>query len=452
MKLKACPANIVSVVKEIALSFCLLSERKKISLSITSEENEITAYIDKDKFDKILSNILSNAVKFTPEGGKVDVEIKKNKMNAEIIVSDSGIGIPKEQFDKIFDRFYQVDGSHTREQEGTGIGLSLTKDLIELHKGKIEVESEEGRGTIFRLIFPLGKDHLHPDEICEEELEIDNYELKESDGFDHYFRHKSYTTDEMESTGKPVLLIVEDNPDVRKYISMILGDYYQIIEAEDGEEGLKTSIDKIPDLIISDIMMPKMDGFKMCTILKSDERTSHIPIIMLTAKATVEDKISGLELGADSYIMKPFDALELKARIKNLLEQRNRLHDHFRKYGLVDSEITTFTPADQMFLRKAVDLISKHISDPQFSVQLLSENLGMSRSLLVKKTEALFGDPPVELIRRIRLNKALKLLERKVGNVSEIAIEVGFNNPSYFAECFKKQFGVTPSQFQQNKN
>jgi DNA-binding response OmpR family regulator len=256
----------------------------------------------------------------------------------------------------------------------------------------------------------------------------------------------------MESTGKPVLLIVEDNPDVRKYISMILGDYYQIIEAEDGDEGLKKSIDKIPDLIISDIMMPKMDGFKMCTILKSDERTSHIPIIMLTAKATVEDKISGLELGADSYIMKPFDALELKARIKNLLEQRNRLHDHFRKYGLVDSEVTTFTPADQMFLRKAVDLISKNISDPQFSVQLLSENLGMSRSLLVKKTEALFGDPPVELIRRIRLNKAAKLLERKIGNVSEIAIEVGFNNPSYFAECFKKQFGVTPSQFQQNKN
>jgi signal transduction histidine kinase len=221
MKLKACPANIVSVVKEIALSFCLLAERKKISLSITSEENEITAYIDKDKFDKILSNILSNAVKFTPEGGKVDVKIcypilarlsnrqvsgshsfsipelnqkiPKQVRNeqfkfVEISVTDSGIGIPKEQFDKIFDRFYQVDGSHTREQEGTGIGLSLTKDLIELHKGKIEVESEEGRGTIFRLIFPLGKDHLHPDEICEEELERDNYELKELDGFDHYFR------------------------------------------------------------------------------------------------------------------------------------------------------------------------------------------------------------------------------------------------------------------------
>jgi signal transduction histidine kinase/DNA-binding response OmpR family regulator len=450
MKLRACPANLVSVVKELALSFCSLAERKKICLNITSEENEIIAYIDKDKFDKIITNVLSNAVKFTPEGGSVDLVIRRNKMNAEVVVSDSGIGIPKEQLDKIFDRFFQVDGGHTREYEGTGIGLSLTKELIDLHKGKIVVESEEGRGTTFKLIFPLGKDHLHPDEICEEELEQDKNELKELNGFDDYFRQKSYTTYETESTGKPVLLIVEDNPDVRKYITIILGEYYQIIEAEDGEDGLKKSFEQIPDLIISDIMMPKLDGFKMCNILKSDERTSHIPIIMLTAKATIEDKISGLEFGADDYIMKPFDAPELKARIKNLLEQRKRLHDHFRKYGLVDTEVTTFTPADQMFLRKAVDLISKHISDPQLSVQSLSESIGMSRSLLVRKTEALFGEPPNELIRRIRLNKAAKLLERKVGNVSEIAIEVGFNNPSYFAECFKKQFGVTPSQFSQD--
>jgi signal transduction histidine kinase/DNA-binding response OmpR family regulator len=450
MKLRACPANLVSVVKELALSFCSLAERKKICLNIIPEENEIIVYIDKDKFDKIITNVLSNAVKFTPEGGSVDLVIRRNKMNAEVVVSDSGIGIPKEQLDKIFDRFFQVYGGHTREYEGTGIGLSLTKELIDLHKGKIVVESEEGRGTTFKLIFPLGKDHLHPDEICEEELEQDKNELKELNGFDDFFRQKLYTTYETESTGKPVLLIVEDNPDVRKYITIILGEYYQIIEAEDGEDGLKKSFEQIPDLIISDIMMPKLDGFKMCNILKSDERTSHIPIIMLTAKATIEDKISGLEFGADDYIMKPFDAPELKARIKNLLEQRKRLHDHFRKYGLVDTEVTTFTPADQMFLRKAVDLISKHISDPQLSVQSLAESIGMSRSLLVRKTEALFGEPPNELIRRIRLNKAAKLLERKIGNVSEIALEVGFNNPSYFAECFKKQFGVTPSQFSQD--
>jgi len=447
MKLKACPVNLVSVVKELALSFCSLAERKRISLNITSEENEIIAYIDKDKFDKIITNVLSNAVKFTPEGGRVDGVVLKNKQTAKVIVSDSGIGIQKDQLDKIFDRFYQVDGGHTREYEGTGIGLSLTKELMDLHKGKIEVESEEGKGTTFKLIFPLGKEHLHPDEICEEECEQDNGDLKELDGFDDYFRHKSPISDEAELTGKPVLLIVEDNPDVRKYIKIILEEYYQIIEAEDGEEGQKKSIEQIPDLIISDIMMPKLDGFKLCEKLKTDERTSHIPVILLTAKATVEDKISGLETGADAYIMKPFDALELKARIKNLLEQRKRLHDHFRKYGIVDTGLTTFTPSDQMFLSKAVDLISKHISDPQLSVQTLSESLGMSRSLLVKKTEALFGDPPNELIRRIRLNKAARLLERKVGNISEIALEVGFNNPSYFSECFKKQFGVTPSHF-----
>jgi signal transduction histidine kinase/ligand-binding sensor domain-containing protein/DNA-binding response OmpR family regulator len=472
MKLKTCPLNIVSLVKDLSISYYLLAERKKIKLSIDSDRDEITAYIDKDKFDKILTNVLSNAVKFTPEGGKVDVRIKlhpqlvsgsqsfsvpgllnkiplqvRNYNHVEIKITDTGMGIPADQINKIFDRFYQVDGGHTREHEGTGIGLSLTKELIELHKGQIEVESQEGKGSTFTLIFPLGKDHLHPYEICEEELEKDNYELKELNGFDDYFRKKSYTSDEIESTDKPVLLIVEDNPDVRKYITMILGEYYQVIEAEDGEDGLNKSVEKIPDLIISDIMMPKMDGFKMCTILKTDERTSHIPIIMLTAKATIEDKISGLETGADAYIMKPFDALELKARIKNLLEQRKRLHEYFRKYGIVDTEVTTFTPADQLFLRKAVDLISKHISDQQFSVQSLSENLAVSKSLLVKKTEALFGEPPNELIRRIRLNKAARLLERKVGNISEIALEVGFNNPSYFADCFKRQFGVTPSQF-----
>jgi len=449
MKLKACPIALVSAVRELALSFCSLAERKKIKFNITAQKDEITTYIDKDKFDKILTNVLSNAIKFTASGGEVNIYVIKDETTSKVIITDTGMGIPAEQVNKIFDRFYQVDGSHTREQEGTGIGLSLTKELIELHKGKIEVESKEGRGTTFRLIFQLGKDHFHPDEICEEELEKDKYELKELNGFDDYFRQKSYTADEMESTGKPVLLIVEDNPDVREYITMILGEYYQVIEAEDGEDGLKKSIDKIPDLIISDIMMPKMDGFKMCTMLKSDERTSHIPIIMLTAKATIEDKISGLEIGADSYIMKPFDALELKARIKNLLEQRNRLHEHFRKYGLVDTEVTTFTPADQMFLKKAVDIISKHISDSQFGVKSLSEQLAVSKSLLVKKTEALFGEPPSELIKRIRLNKAAKLLERKIGNVSEIALEVGFNNPSYFAECFKKQFGVSPSQYHQ---
>jgi signal transduction histidine kinase/AraC-like DNA-binding protein len=475
MKLKTCSANLVSVVKGLALSFHSLAETKNITFTVCSDEDEIIAYIDNEKFDKILSNILSNAFKFTPGGGKVEIKIKtppvftlkngtlrgelshpaerrgvgKKHDYIEILITDTGIGIPPEQKEKIFDRFYQVDGSHTRQHEGTGIGLSLTKELIELHKGRIEVESEEGKGSTFKLFFPLGKEHLRPDEICEE---AEEKELKPETQVlihepDEFFEKRHHKIIDYDPTEKPTLLIVEDNPDVRQYISMILESHYRIYEANDGEDGLEKSFEHIPDLIISDIMMPKMDGFRMCNILKSDSRTSHIPIIMLTAKATMEDKISGLELGADEYIMKPFEASELKARIKNLIEQRKRLHEHFRKYGFAEIDAENITPVDQQFLRKATDIISKNISDTSFGVEVLAESLAVSRSLLVKKVEALFGEAPNELIRRIRLNRAAKLIERKIGNVSQVALEVGFNNPSYFAECFKKQFGVKPSQY-----
>jgi YesN/AraC family two-component response regulator len=198
-------------------------------------------------------------------------------------------------------------------------------------------------------------------------------------------------------------------------------------------------------------MMPKMDGFQLCEKLKTDSRTSHIPVIMLTAKATMKDKISGLEIGADDYIMKPFEAEELKARIKNLLEQRKRLHEHFRKYGLAEIEEMNVTSVDQKFLQKAIEIIGKHISDTSFGVEVLADNMAVSRSLLLKKIEALLGEPPSELIKRTRLNKAAKLIEGKSGNISEIALEVGFNNPSYFTECFRKQFGVAPSQYQHSK-
>lgn len=458
MKLKACPLNLVTVVKELVLSFYSLAERKNIVFNLISPEDEIIVYIDKDKFDKILSNVLSNAFKFTPEGGKVEVSIHRHKQQAEIEVTDTGMGIPQDQIDKIFDRFYQVDSSHTRSYEGTGIGLSLTKELIELHKGKIEVESKEGKGSIFRLYFLLGTDHLKPGEIYEESLSQSAYGgLSKGEGFSEdtisteETRTERHEINLITKTGKPTLLIVEDNPDVRKYISTILENIYQITEAKDGEEGLSKSFEIIPDLIISDIMMSKMDGFEMCSRLKTDERTSHIPIIMLTAKATTQDKVSGFELGADDYIMKPFEAEELKARINNLIEQRKRLHQHFRKYGLTDIDEKQFLPIDQKFLQNAVDVISKHISDTSFSVEVFADKLAVSRSLLTKKIEALFGDSPNELIRRIRLNKAARLIERNTGNISEIALEVGFNNPSYFAECFKKQFGVAPSHYHYRK-
>ncbi len=476
MKLKACPVNIISVVNDIARSFYSLAERKKITFKLNLEVDELLVYVDIKKVDKILTNVLSNAFKFTPEGGQIDVSVirsfpfspgnshselvsesanvlKKLKqvqldINSfvEISICDTGIGIPKDHIDKIFNRFYQVDGSHTREKEGTGIGLSLTKELVELHRGRIEVESEPGRGSIFKIIFLLGKDHLKSEEICEEKLEKITAALSFDEFDEARIKNKSdiKIIDEPE---KPSLLIVEDNSDVREYIIGILDHKYNILEAKDGEEGVSKSYLHIPDLIISDIMMPKMDGFKLCTKLKSEVRTCHIPIIMLTARATMQDKINGLETGADDYIMKPFEAEELKARIKNLLDQRRKLHEHFRMYGLANIDEKSITSLDQKFLRKAIDVVSKNISDTTFGVEVLAEGLSISRSLLLKKTEALFGESPNELIRRVRLNKAARLIERNFGNISEIALEVGFSNPSYFAECFKKQFGVVPSQY-----
>ena len=443
MKLKACPVNIVALVSELAFSFHSLAERKKIAFNFNCDENEIITYLDKDKTDKILTNVLSNAFKFTPEGGKVEIEILKDESQVQVVISDTGMGVSKDKIDKIFDRFFQVDGSHTREQEGTGIGLALTKELIELHKGKIEVESEEGKGSKFRLIFLLGKEHLKPEEICEEDTEKEKL-ISELDEFEE---SKATRRVDKEFSDKPTVLIVEDNRDVRKYISLILENQYRIFEAKDGEEGLNKSFECIPDLIISDIMMPKLDGFQMCSKLKTDSRTSHIPIIMLTAKATMNDKINGLEIGADDYIMKPFEAAELKARIRNLLEQRKRLHQHFRKYGLIEIEEKHITPVDQKFLQKALSIINEHISDTSFGVEKLADKMAVSRSLLFKKIDALVGEKPVELIRRTRLNKAAKLIESNSGNISEIALEVGFSNPSYFTECFKEQFGVAPSKY-----
>jgi len=383
----------------------------------------------------------------------------------EISIRDTGIGIHQDQIDKIFDRFYQVDGSHTREHEGTGIGLALTKELVDLHKGKIEVESEEGKGTTFRLIFVLGKNHLRQDEICEHEQDRDYDKDEDKDKDKEQFGLEPEEISEVNKNSKsfyenyeiqslPTLLIVDDNSDVRKYISMILEHHYKIIEAVDGEDGLNKAFESAsggPDLIISDIMMPKIDGFQMCKQLKTDLRTSHIPVIMLTAKATMQDKISGLEIGADDYVMKPFEAEELKARIKNLLEQRKRLQEHFRKHGLFESakggEEKNITPCDQKFVQKAVEVINEHISDTSFGVEMLADDMAVSRSLLLKKIEVLVGESPNELIRRIRLDKAANLLKHNSGNISEIALEVGFSNPSYFAEAFKKQFGVPPSQY-----
>jgi len=451
MILEASEQNIMPLLKGYVLSFSSLAERKKITLNFNTIEENLNLYFDKDKVEKIINNLLSNAFKFTPEGGKIDFTVEKLIEDAEIRIADNGIGIEKERIDKIFNRFYQVDGSHTRESEGTGIGLAVTKELVELHKGKIEVESEYGKGTTFKVLLPLGKDHLKPEEIIEKELKEDAItpvEVTELVPEDENRKEKTDIDALLETDDKPLLLIVEDNSDVRKYIISHLEDDYRIQDAVDGEYGLKQAYNHMPDLIISDVMMPKMDGFELCEKLKTDERTSHIPVILLTAKATSQDKIEGLETGADDYIMKPFDAEVLKVRIKNLIEQRRKLREHFKKEGLIELEDKEITSIDKKFLKKVVEIINNHISDASFNLELFAQEVAISKSQLNRKLDSLVGETPIELIKRVRLNRAAKLIEKKFGNISEIALEVGFSNPAYFAQCFREQYGITPSEYE----
>ena len=328
LKLNASPGNIVHYVKGLVREFESITEQRDISLKLIIEKENIDAYFDKEKMERIITNVMSNAIKFTPQGGRITVKISETPRNeVEIIVRDSGIGIPKSELVKIFDRFYQVDGSHTREHEGTGIGLALTKELVGLHQGQILIDSEEGHWTEVKLYFPLGREHLTDDEISESS----EYELHKFDGTKEFAIDESVCEENEDENliDKTIVLIVEDNPDVRDYVKDELKEIYHIEEAANGEQGLRKAQKCIPDLIVSDIMMPKMDGYEMTRKLRQDEKTSHIPIILLTAKSDRDSKLEGLGLGADDYLTKPFDTQELLARIKNLIETRRMLQDKF---------------------------------------------------------------------------------------------------------------------------
>jgi len=452
MKLKASERNIIPLLKGTVLSFASLSDTKKITLTFNSEREIIPVYCEKDIIVKIINNLLSNAFKFTPSGGQIEVAVQTdsdhnldNEGTLVITVSDSGIGIARGRIANIFNRFYQVDSSETREHEGTGIGLSLTKELIELHKGAIAVESQEGKGSVFTVSLPLGKSHLKPEEIVEKfEQAGESFEP------DRSLTKPEPVSEQQASTSKkglPVVLIVEDNTDVRNYIRGYLEDY-RCFEAGNGEDGLRLALKKIPDLIVSDIMMPKMDGVEFCKQIKTDERTSHIPVILLTAKADMDSKLEGLETGADDYLTKPFEAKELQVRVKNLIEQRRQLRERFRKDINPDPEDMPISPLDTEFLQKVMKAVNSHIEEPEFGVTELSKELFTSRQHLYRKLQALLGLTGQEFIRSIRLKRAAQMLRSHTDQITQIAYKTGFNNPSYFTECFRREFGQTPSSYE----
>ncbi len=448
MELASTRQNIVSFLKSLFFSFESLAANKNIELGFESEVNHIPVSFEPDKMEKIFYNLMSNAFKFTPEHGRISVSLGIEQNRVVVIrVKDTGIGIPKDRMPHIFDRFYQVDSSSTREYQGTGIGLALARELVELHKGKISATSQEKVGTEFVVSLPM------------DVMGYDEGENTVSTPKNISFIPAGLTPDPVEAFNDPapslpegnesraIVLVVEDNPDVRSYICEQLVETYQVVEACDGEEGIKMAMDHIPDLIISDVMMPKIDGYQFCKAIRKEERTSHIPIIMLTAKAGIDDKIDGLETGVDVYLTKPFHARELQANVKNLIHQRNQLRRRFSKSTTIRPSEVTSVSVDQSFLEKVVKTIETHFGDEQFSVERLAGQVNMSVSQLNRKLNALIDQPSGQLIRSLRLQRAADLLVQKAGTVSEICYKVGFNDNAYFSRAFKKQFGCTPSEY-----
>lgn len=467
MKLDVHPGDIIEFMRKITASFASLAEARKINFQVQSPAGTMWTYFDEDKLEKVLNNLLSNAFKFTPPSGEVTISLRlkmppignshpdQTNVQTEFSVRDSGPGIPAEQIDRIFDRFYQVDNSLTREQEGSGIGLALTRELVELHQGSISVYSEVGKGTQFVVLLPL--ELVHSNNLdAQKNGAASRFEIPpgvHTEGASNYTAPSSAAVETEADTNVsiPLVLIVEDNEDLRYFLRQCLAEEtnfsYRVIEAANGQDGYEIAIAQIPDLIISDIMMPKIDGMQLCHMLKKDKRTDHIPIILLTAKASGESKIEGLETGADDYLTKPFQEHELLARVKNLIEGRRKLRERFSREVTLQPASIPMTSMDEKLLQHVMKIMEEHMSDSNFGVEAFGREAGMSRTQLHRKLKALTDQSPGDFIRMMRLKRAAELLNNHVGSIAEVAFMVGFTDPSYFTKCFQKQFGRTPSEY-----
>ncbi len=442
LKLQNAPGDLHRMLRAVAGSFESLAATKQIDFKINIPAAPFFVNFDADKLEKIAANLLSNAFKFTPEEGRVIFEISTSEISGktEIGVSDSGIGIAAEQVTHIFERFYQVENSGADLQPGSGIGLALTKELVELQGGKIEVQSIENQGTTFTASFDFEK--TKPAEasvFVEPKMVLGKISTPIlTSNLNGNLNGKS------PKTAAPLVLVAEDNPDVRAYIVEYLQEKYQILEAKDGQEALELATENIPDLILTDLMMPILNGTELTKKLKNDVRTHHIPVVMLTAKSGRDDKISGIETGAEAYLTKPFDGDELRAVLQNLLAQRKILQEKYSRQIRLDAPKTEAVSLDDQFLQKVLAEIEENLNDETFGVEPLAASVAMSRSNLFRKLDALLGKSPNQLIRERRLLRAKLLLEQGAGNSTEVAFMTGFNSPSYFAKCFQEMFGVQP--------
>jgi signal transduction histidine kinase/DNA-binding response OmpR family regulator len=466
VKLHACQKNIIPFLRGIVSSFDMVADNNELDLTFQAEAKNITLYFDPEKLENVIFNLLSNALKFTPRGGKITIKVVQQTTKnvrfpsgwLEISVCDTGPGIPREQLLHIFDRFYQSDTTYEYHHKGSGIGLSIVKELVELHHGEIESRSCEGKGTEFIIRIPMGDTHLKCEEISGSS-EKPNKQKSLKDIQEIYMKdneNEDATERAQEDLGskkpdKNIILVVDDSVDFRAYIGGALEPLYTVLEAKDGREGIKKAQKIIPDLIVSDILMPEIGGYEMCRVLKSDIKTSHIPIILLTAKASEDNMLEGLETGADDYITKPFSTKMLCARIKNLIDLRRRLQFKRKKEMAMLPDDISVSSVDEEFYKELQKMYEKNLSNPEFNVEQLGKQLYMSRASLYRKIMALTGEPPLKSIRSYRLKRASQLLKANFGNVTEVAVKVGFSNIAHFSHCFKEEFNQLPSTFQDPK-
>ena len=456
MELKLYRFDIVKTLTTWVGDFQLTAERKQIRLHLDVDDlkgsHEMIA--DQEKISRIVFNLLSNALKYTPAGGEIFVSLKDEGANLRLDVRDTGKGISQDEADKIFERFFQAKGAAS----GTGIGLALVKSFVELHHGEARVESELGKGSDFIVVIPRKQEGdsqvIHNDvDIVDNSANASASEGKNvvDESVLQYIDDGNRSRGKVqllvsENTNRPTVLVIDDNTDIRQYERTLLQDEYIVLEAADGKEGLAVALKEVPDLVICDVMMPVMDGLEFTKQLKTNTATSHIPVIMLTAKNLEEHRAEGYEHGADSYITKPFHSKVLLARIENLLRQRQLLKHLYQGTKETEKEISEshLEDRDKQFLKQLQAIIQKNLSDSEFGVEDMGQQIGLSRVQLYRKVKAMTGSSVVDLLRKARLAKARRLLETRSMSVSEVAYEVGFSAPSYFTKCFKEEYGMLP--------
>ena len=432
--------DIITQLRYLVGSFSSVATEKNIDLQFSPHSGEFIMDFDEDKLMQIVSNLLSNALKFTPKDGKVELSTENlpSQHSFSIRVKDNGPGIAAEHLPQIFDRFYRIENPLLQSQSGSGLGLALTRELITLMNGTVSVESEPGAGTQFTITLPVTNEAP----LKEKMTEIETLEFTDSA---ERFQINKLPPD---NTSAPVVLIVEDNRDLTEYLQHILATEYRVVSAADGKSGLEQAFELIPDIIVSDVMMPVMDGIALLERLKSDIRTSHIPVVMLTAKADITSRLTGLEKGADEYLAKPFHEKELRIRLRNLIDMRERMQQHFASLTpdaahLQDKSLKI----ENEFIRKIRAFMEENIAAEEFEIQQLCRQMAMSRAQLYRKFKALTGKSVFEYLRTLRLHKAKELLLTSTLNVTQVCFDVGFNNLSHFSRIFTEEFGRKPSDF-----